>query len=220
MSMKHAVSWLQRGAPSAVLCFVVLTLPASAHYTQSMFTYSDCNAQRPTDPLNLVLYGPLGGNSLNSRYAEFARITGWLQAKGGKQYFRSHGGCYAQRTQRSLQAGDDVGDWKRHSRFFAMPGVEGHGWQVDFGDAHYERKVTCRDGGKSDAVYPKYNSSGSGFDAAARNVAVAYDARGQYYGPAYFRMDHQRQTYKQCNNQVVGWNGHTWPIYTTLKRPD
>jgi hypothetical protein len=199
---------------AAVAWCALLTGPTSAHFTHSIFTYTSCDADKPTDPLNFILYGPQGGNYLNNRYAEFARWTGWLQYEGGKQYFRSHGGCHAMKTQRSYQKNGDEGAFKRHTRFFAMPGGYPGGGQADFGDAHYERKMQC--GNKlNDVVYGTYNGKGSGFDAAALNVAQLYYNNHRYNGAEY-RASHQRQTFRQCNGKWVGWNGMTYWIYTPL----
>ena len=168
--------------------------PADAHFTQSLFSYSDCG-EGPTDPLNVAFYGRRASSGHVAQLVE--RRMGWTGESGSTQHFKSHGQCPEQRGQRNL------GFWdKHHLRFFSMPGRDRKGRKWVFSDAHRERKKFCGvDKPVSDAVYPDYHGI-SGFDQGQNEVYAGFKNRYRKYlrGP-------NRITFKQCTGERVGWDG-------------
>jgi hypothetical protein len=168
--------------------------PAHAHFTQSLFSYSDCG-EGPTDPLNVIFYGRRA--SADRVAAQVERRMGWDGESGSTQHFKSHGQCPEQAGQRNLGFQD-----KHHLRFFSMPGRDRKGRKVVFSDAHRERKKFCGvDKPVSDAVYPDYHGR-SGFDQGQLEVYQGFKDRyrGSLRGP-------NRRTFTQCTGERVGWNG-------------
>jgi hypothetical protein len=167
---------------------------ADAHFTQSLFTYSNCD-EGPTDPMNVIFYGRRAFSGRVAQQVE--RRMGWDGESGSTQYFKSHGQCIEQRGQRNL------GFWdKHHLRFFSMPGRDRKGRKVVFSDAHRERKKFCGATKPiSDAVYPDYHGR-SGFDQGQLEVYAGFKKRyrGSLRGPG-------RMTFTQCTGERVGWNG-------------
>jgi hypothetical protein len=182
------------GAMGAALVLLAMASSAQAHFTQSLFSYSDCDGG-PTDPLNVAFFGRAIAPSLAAARVE--RRLGWPDESGSTQYFKSHGGCIVMSGQRSLGFQD-----KHHLRFFFMPGTDRKGRRWIFSDAHRERKKFCGfENPISDAVYPEINGV-SGFDQGAREVYAGFSDRyrGYLLGP-------NRRTFKQCTGELVGWNG-------------
>lgn len=179
----------------AVIAFAGTALGASAHFTQSLYTYSDCKRKSPSDPLNVAFFGRGAYPSYAAEAVESQ--LDWRSQQGSSQSFKSHGRCIKMSGQRNL------GFWdKHHIRFFYMPDRDSKHRHWVFSDAHRERKKFCGfDDPLDDAVYENFEGR-SGFDQGAAEVygGLKKYARGTLTGP-------NKRTFNQCTGEKVKWNG-------------
>lgn len=189
---------------------VVVVATARGHYDSPVFTYKSCSGtQKALDPINVVL---LGNNNLEAESAA-GHIDHhgerWGEVRGSSQVTASHAQCSEQRLQRGLGFRKKV-----HYRLFPMNHTTTSGRDVWFADAHREyltndgecgTRSVAPDG--SHVVYRNFRGI-SGFDYAALEVANKlgegrHRKINETKGPS-------RVTFKQCNGDIVGWNGRVY----------
>jgi hypothetical protein len=228
------------GAATLVALILLAAPSTSGHYEPSYLTYrtDSCGSREVSDPINVVLFSAnlivkdesgAPGGVVGHVYAH----TRWQTGHGSRQWVRTHGACVGQEHQNSLGFKD-----KHHMREFPG-GAIGNAHRTDAGnrvwtgDAHRERFTNDGDCGTrrfapdgSHVVYKRINGR-SGFDQGAAEIVggmtrPAPDSTGtSSNGHSSTSGPHQRsrvtkgphyRTFRQCNGDVVGWQGRVHHI--------
>jgi hypothetical protein len=183
----------------AVLLLGILPTAASAApggLSDYTWDYADGNncVGRKVDPINVVWID----RTFTTVRDELWQRLRWPRVSGSYQYTGNNGKC----TGQNFSAGRERGRHKRHVRLF-----ESLDYKIVSGDAHRERKVTCRNGKQSDAVY-RWISGMSGFDRGAWYIRRKWPRKEVRRVPGW-----RDDKFQQCNGEFVRWSGEQALLY-------